>query len=139
LKWFGTRLPELQGELDRLLEQVNNDILGLPDPPSSEPMVEIMKRIGTFVRSIEQIVAGAPDEDGLIQALHEPQEQFKERIRQTAPDFRPFEQPRDVSAAPVLPHPDFLSNEEAESEWQSNGAAAGQIIFIDDVMDRAKS
>ena len=133
----GARLPELQGELDRLLEQVNDDISALPDPPSSEPMVEIMKRIGVFVRSIEHIIAGAPDENGLIQALHGPREQFKKRIRQTAPDFRPFEQPRDVSAAPVLPQPDFLSNEETESEWQSD--EAGQIIFIDDVMKRANS
>ncbi len=134
---FGARLPELQGELDRLLEQVNNDISALPAPPSSEPMVEIMKRIGVFVRSIEHIVAGAPDENGLIQALHGPQEKFKDQIRLTAPDFRPFEQPRDVSAAPVLPQPGFLSNEEAESEWQSNDA--NRIIFIDEVMDRANS
>jgi hypothetical protein len=133
----GTRLPELQGELDRLLEQVNDDILGLPDPPSSEPVVEIMKRISDFVRSIEHIVAGAADENGFIQALLTPREQFKKGIRQTAPDFRPFEQPRDVNAAPVLPQPRFLSNEEAESEWQPNDA--GRIIFVDEVMNKASS
>ena len=134
---FGTRLPELQGELDRLLEQVNDNISRLPDPPSPEPMVEIMNRIGIFVRSIEHIVAGAPDENGLIQALLEPREQFKTEIRQTAPNFRPFEQPKDVNAAPLLPQPRFLSNEEAESEWHSNDA--GRIIFIDEVMRRATS
>ena len=137
MKIFGTRLPELQGELDRLLEQVDDDISRLPDPPSSEPMVEIMQRIGVFVRSIEHIVAGAPDDDGLIQALLRPQEEFKSGIRQTAPDFRPFEQPRDVNAAPVLPQPRFLSNEEAELEWQPDDA--GRIIFVDEVMNRAKS
>ncbi|KAF8504671.1 P-loop containing nucleoside triphosphate hydrolase protein [Russula emetica] len=131
------RLPELQGELDRLLEQVNDDISGLPDPPSSEPMVEIMKRIGDFVRSIEHIVAGAPDENGFIQALLTPRERFKKGIRETAPDFRPFEQPRDVNAAPVLPQPRFLSNEEAESEWQPNDA--GRMIFVDEVMNKANS
>jgi hypothetical protein len=137
LKIFGTRLPELQGELDRLLEQVDDDISRLPDPPSSEPMVEIMQRIGIFVRSIEHIVAGAPDENGLIQALLRPREEFKIGIRQTAPDFRPFEQPRDVNAAPVLPQPRFLSNEEAELEWQPDDA--GRIIFVDEVMNRANS
>jgi hypothetical protein len=137
LKFFGTRLPELQDELDRLLEQVNDDISGLPDPPSSEPMVEIMKRIGDFVRSIEHIVAGTPDEDGFIQAILRPQERFKKEIRQTSPDFRPFEQPRDGNAAPVLPQPRFLSNEEAESEWQPNDA--GRMIFVDEVMNRANS
>ena len=108
IEMFGTRLPELQDELDRLLEQVNKDILGLPVAPSSEPMVDIVNRIDAFVRSIEHIVAGAPDEDGLIQALHRPREQFKREIRQTAPDFRPLERPRDVNAAPVLPQPCFL-------------------------------
>jgi hypothetical protein len=137
LKLFGTRLPELQCELDRLLEQVNDDISCLPDPPSSEPMVEIMKRIGDFVRSIEHIVAGAPDENGLIQALLRPREQFRRAIRETAPDFRPFEQPRNVSAAPVLPQPRFLLNEEAELEWQPNDA--GRIVFVDEVMNRANS
>jgi hypothetical protein len=136
LKFFGTRLPELQGELDRLLEQVDEDISRLPGPPSSEPMVEIMKRIGDFVRSIEHIVAGAPDDDGLIQALLRPREQFKRGIRQTAPDFLPLEKPRDVNAAPVLPQPDFLSNEETESEWQLNDTGR---IFVDEVMNRANS
>lgn len=133
---FG-RLPELQGELDRLLEQVNEDISGLPNPPTSEPVVEIMKLIGTFVRSIEQIVAGSPDDNGLIQALRGPREQFKREIRQTAPDFRPLEKPRDVNTAPVLPEPRFLSNEEAESEWQPTDAS--RAVFVDDVMKRVNS
>ncbi|KAI0001001.1 P-loop containing nucleoside triphosphate hydrolase protein [Russula vinacea] len=106
------RLPELQGELDRLLEQLNDDISRLPNPPTAEPAVEIMKLIGTFVRSIEHIVAGAPDDNGLIQVLRGPREKFKKEIRQTAPDFRPLERPRDVSSAPTLPEPSFLSNEE---------------------------
>lgn len=126
----------MQEELDRLLEQVDDDISKLPERPSSEPMVEIMTRIGNFIRAIEHIVAGAPEDDGLIQALFEPREQFKRKIHQTAPNFRPLEQPRDVNAAPVLPHPPFLSNEEAESEWQPD---VGQIIFVDDVMKRANS
>jgi hypothetical protein len=133
---FGARLPELQEELDRLLEKVDDDILNLPDAPSSEPMVEIMNRIGIFVRAIELIVAGAPDGDGLIQALLQPREEFKREIRQTAPNFRPLEQPRDVGAVPVLLQPPFLFNEEAESEWQPD---VGQIIFVDKVMDKANS
>jgi hypothetical protein len=136
LELFG-RLPELQGELDRLLEQVNDGISGLPNPPSPEPMVEIMQLIGAFVRSIEHIIAGSPDDNGLIQALRGPREQFKKEIRQTAPDFRPLERPRDVNTAPVLPEPRFLSNEEAESEWQP--IDANRAVFVDDVMNRVNS
>jgi hypothetical protein len=96
-----------------------------------------MKLIGTFVRSIEHIVAGAPDDNGLIHVLRGPREKFKKEIRQTAPDFRPLERPRDVSSAPTLPEPSFLSNEEAESEWQS--IDANRAIFVDDVMTRVNS
>jgi hypothetical protein len=135
---FG-RLPELQDELDRLLEQLNDDILALPNPPSPEPVVEIMKLIGAFVRSIELIVAGSPDDNGLIQALRGPREQFKKEIRQTAPDFRPLEQPtgKAVNTVPVLPQPTFLSNEEAESEWHA--VDASRAIFVEHVMKRANA
>ena len=135
---FG-RLPELQGELDRLLEQLNDDILGLPNPPSPEPAVEIMKLIGSFVRSIEHVVTGSPDDNGLIQTLRGPREQFKREIRQTAPNFRPLERPtgRGANTVPVLPEPLFLSNEETESEWQP--VDGSQAIFVEEVMKRANS
>ena len=129
------RLPELQGEVDRLLEQAEHDISRLPSPPTSEPKVEMLRLISQFVRSVERLVTGTPGKDGLIQTLRKPQEEFKGNIRQTAPDFRPFERPRDVAALPLLPPPRFLSNEEPESEWQPLDAT--RAIFVEDVMETA--
>jgi len=127
----------LQGELDRLLEQTNHDISRLPSPPSAEPLAELLKLIGQFVRSVEQVIAGAPDDNGLIQTLRDPQEVFKRKIRQTAPDFRPLERPKNVQDAPVLPEPRFLSTEEQESEWQPLDPSGA--MFVEDVMKRANS
>jgi hypothetical protein len=127
----------LQGELDRLFEQTVHDISRLPNPPSAEPMAELLKLIGQFVRSVEQVVAGTPDDNGLIQALRGPREEFKRKIRQTAPDFRPLERPNNVHDTPVLPEPRFLSAEEQESEWQPVDASGA--IFVEDVMNRANS
>jgi hypothetical protein len=127
----------LQGELDRLFEQTVHDISRLPNPPSAEPMAELLKLIGQFVRSVEQVVAGTPDDNGLIQALRGPREEFKRKIRQTAPDFRPLECPNNVHDTPVLPEPRFLSAEEQESEWQPVDASGA--IFVEDVMNRANS
>jgi len=127
----------LQGELDRLFEQTVHDISRLPNPPSAEPMAELLKLIGQFVRSAEQVVAGAPDDNGLIQTLRGPREEFKKKIRQTAPDFRPLERPNNVHDTPVLPEPRFLSTEEQESEWQPVDASGA--IFVEDVMNRANS
>jgi hypothetical protein len=82
-------------------------------------MAELLKLIGLFVRSVEQVVTGAPDANGLMQALREPREEFKKKIRHTAPDFRPLERPNNPNnmvtphdntlAMSVLPEPRFLS------------------------------
>jgi len=95
----------------------------------------MLRLISEFVRSVERLVAGSPGKDGLIQTLRKPREEFKGNIRQTAPDFRPFERPRDVAALPLLPPPRFLLNEEPESESQPLDAT--QAIFVEDVMETA--
>jgi hypothetical protein len=131
------RLPELQGEVDRLLEQAEHDISRLPSPPTSEPKLEMLRLISQFVRSVEHLVAGTPEKDGLIQTLRKSQEGFKGNIRQTAPDFRPFERPKSISALPLLPPPRFLSNEEPDSESQPLDAT--RALFVEDVMETANS
>jgi hypothetical protein len=137
-----TRLPELQEEVDRLLEQTDNDISRLPNMPSAdaEPMGELLRLIGLFVRALEQVVTGTPDADGLIQALRGPQQEFMNRIRRTAPDFRPLERSGHTNGIPAMPgflEPDFLSSEEQESQWQQ--VEPSRIIYIEDVMERANT
>ena len=137
-----TRLPELQEEVDRLLEQTDNDISRLPIMPSAdaEPMGELLRLIGLFVRALEQVVAGTPDAGGLIQALRGPQQEFMNKIRQTAPDFRPLKGSSHSNSIPAMPgflEPDFLSNEEQESQWQH--VEPSRIIYIEDVMERANT
>lgn len=131
------RLPELQGEVDRLLEQAEHDISRLPIPPTSEPMEEMFRLIDLFVGSLQCLVDGTPEKHGLIQTLRKPRERFKGDIRQTVPDFRPFERPKNGSAVPLLPPPHFLSNEESESVSQPPDAT--RAMFVEDVMKRADS
>jgi hypothetical protein len=63
--------------------------------------------------------------------------EFKKAIRQTSPDFRPLERPKDVKAVPAPPPLSFLSNEEAEQDYEPGDL--GRAIFIEDVMKRANS
>jgi hypothetical protein len=98
-------------------------------------MAEILKLIGAFVRSVEQVVGGSPDENGLIQALREPRDEFKKAIRQTAPDFRPLERPKDDRVVPTPPPLEFLSNEETERDYEPSDSRIA--IFVEDVMKRA--
>lgn len=44
-----------------------------------------------FVTDLDRHLEGVPDEDGLLQAIRPAQERFRWSIRQTAPNFRPFE------------------------------------------------
>jgi hypothetical protein len=101
-------------------------------------MAEILNLIGAFVHSVEHTVRGAPDENGLIQALRcEPRDQFKRAIRQTAPDFRPFKRPKDVTTVKAPPPIEFLANE--ESEWNHEHSDPKRAIFVEDVVKRANS
>ena len=140
MKGFG-RLPELEEELEKLLERTTHDLSRLPSPPSSEPVGEILRLIGSFARSIEYLVEGTPDDDGLIQALREPRKSFKKAIRQTAPDFRPLARPKKTEKSmnkepTILPAPIFLKDEEEDWEDQTS---SGDAIYIEDVMKRANS
>ncbi|KAH9175022.1 P-loop containing nucleoside triphosphate hydrolase protein [Lactarius sanguifluus] len=127
------RLPELQEELDRLLAQTQQDISQLPNPPSSEPNLELSKLIGAFIQSIKALVDGIPDENGLIQKLRGPRDDFKKAIRQTAPNFLPLE--RSQAADTTLVPPSFLSSE--EEEWEEEPCDVGSPIYIEDVLEKA--
>jgi len=129
------RLPELEVEVNKRLERTGHEISRLPNPPSSEPVGEMLRLIGLFVRSLEHLIEGTPDEDGLIQALRGPQADFKKAIRRTAPDFRPDTRPPLYRKATILPKPDFLPEEERE-EWSTDPSGA---IYIEDVMKKANS
>ncbi len=132
----------MEEELEKLLDRTTHDLSRLPSPPSSEPVGEILRLIGSFARSIEYLVEGTPDDNGLIQSLREPRRSFKKAIRQTAPDFRPLARPKKSErslkwpAIPEAPPPIFLKDE--EEEWQDQ-TSSSDAIFIEDVMKRANS
>ena len=129
------RLPELEEELSKLLERTTHELSRLPNPPSSEPVGDMMRLINTFVRSIERLVDGVPDEDGLIQALRGPHTEFKKAIRKTAPDFRPLTPPTS-SEIPTIPSPPrFLVDE--DTEWQDQPIDDSGAIYVDEVMRKA--
>lgn len=102
----------------------------------------MLRLIGSFARSIENLVEGTPDDDGLMQALRGPRKNFKKAIRQTAPDFRPLARPKRIEKMNSLkqpeipPAPSFLKDE--EEDWQDQ-TSSSDAIYIEDVMKRANS
>ena len=95
------------------------------------------------------------DEDGLLQAIRPAQEKFRQAIRITAPDFRPYE--RKFRGTRHLGRFTFLKSEEGE-EWDEGSAESdaespfdtahsdskirkglsNKSIYIEEVMKRAQ-
>ncbi len=94
-----------------------------------------MRLISSFVHAIERLVDGAPDDNGLMQALRRPHVEFKKAIRHTAPDFRPLDHPTKRGQSTIAFPPQFLVDE--ETEWLDQSTSTP--IYIDDVMKRANS
>lgn len=67
-----------------------------------------------FTVDVSRHVEGVPDEDGLIQMVRPMLETFRRAIRDTAPNFRPYE--RRYAGLRKLPKAQFLSHEEADED-----------------------
>ena len=94
---LSSRLPELQEELQRLIQQTEEGLRHLPKPPSQDAIGEIIHLVADFVRDLGVCMEGTPDQGGLLQALRPHQDAFKGAILATAPDFRPSLKPKKVT------------------------------------------
>jgi len=121
------RLPELADELQSLLKQTELRLKKLPNPPSANPVGEIIEMVSGFSRSLSTFVEGTPDEQGIHQTIQPLHMRFKDAIRETAPDFRPYKSGERVNYEP----PTFLAAEKTEL------GADDSAIYVDEVMSMA--
>lgn len=122
-----SRLPELSGELQNLLKQTELRLQKLPKPPPENPVTEIIEMISGFSRSLSTYVDGTPDKSGIHQTIRPLHTKFRDAIKGTAPDFRPYKSDGRVDYNP----PSFLAAEKAEL-GPDDGA-----IYVDQVMNSA--
>ncbi|KAH9924573.1 P-loop containing nucleoside triphosphate hydrolase protein [Fomitopsis serialis] len=129
-----SRLPEIQKTIQEMLRTTESQLGELPKEPSKDPVGEVYNLVSKFSSALTQYVEGTPGADGLLQIIRPKQQEFKDAIQKTAPDFRPFEKPDadDMQLANLTP-PDFLSNEEVPSLPEDDVGA----IYIDEVMNLA--
>ncbi|KAJ7512921.1 P-loop containing nucleoside triphosphate hydrolase protein [Mycena galericulata] len=132
------RLPQIQIELENTILKTRAGIQKLPRPPSNDPVGEIATLIHIFVGEIHHILDGVPHADGLLQIIRPAQERFRRDIRDTAPDFRPFERPRTAAEiTDTFPAPTFLSNEDGTELVSASQTLHSMPVYINEVMDRA--
>ena len=130
-------MPELQDELQKLIQSTEKSILQLPKPPSADPVNEILHLISDFIQDLSVHIEGTPGAHGLLQQIRPAQIDFKKAIRSTAPNFRATTKEQDDAesrkeAAASLRG--YLANEEDTSMI---ALAQGRVIYISEVMDRA--
>jgi GTP-binding protein EngB required for normal cell division len=139
------RLPEIQEELQTMLQNTEDQIHSLPKPPSSDPFVEINGMLYNFSSDLHLQMLGIANKEGLLQRVHPAHEDFRSTIRGTAPDFRPYE--RRERRSKTFTKPEFLANEEDDDDGElkedqdsndGNDLAASGPIYIDEVLNRAK-
>ncbi|KAF8833698.1 hypothetical protein BDN67DRAFT_985847 [Paxillus ammoniavirescens] len=86
-------LPKLKQDVEQLLAFCLEDLGALPAPLSSDPQVEVLRKVNDFCSAFKGIVDGTGSDKGLAQRNRALYSDFKRDIRGTAPDFRPFERP----------------------------------------------
>lgn len=134
------RLPEIQLEIERAMHRTMQQLAKLPKDLSSNPLQEITTVLSEFSKDVSRHIKGVPQEGGLWQRIHLAQEKFKRDIRDTGPDFRPYERKHDGQG---YSRPSFLVNEEKDesrNEAEPRGTRPGSTpspIYVDDVRTRA--
>ncbi|KAK0479205.1 P-loop containing nucleoside triphosphate hydrolase protein [Armillaria novae-zelandiae] len=134
------RLPEIQLEIERSMHRTMQQLAQLPKELSSNPLQEISTVLSEFSKDVSRHIQGVPQEGGLLQRIHLAQEKFKRDIRDTGPEFRPYERKHDGQG---YSRPSFLVKEEKEetkNEDEPRGArprSTPSPIYVDDVRTRA--
>ncbi|KAJ7159212.1 P-loop containing nucleoside triphosphate hydrolase protein [Mycena crocata] len=135
------RLPEIQVEIENTMQKTRDGLQLLPKPPSSDPVGDVASLLHQFVGALDSMLEGVPHEDGLLQIIRPAQDRFRGAIRNTAPDFRPFERDEETGDDGPAPFPDppFLFNEGnyKEDTSQDSDLAQKPPIYINQVMERA--
>ncbi|KAJ7595066.1 P-loop containing nucleoside triphosphate hydrolase protein [Mycena floridula] len=83
-------LPKLRERVRRLLAETSDRLEELPPPPSLEPTSEVLLLVTKFTEAVKEAVM-ATNHKQMVQSNREHYESFKDDIRRTCPDFRPFE------------------------------------------------
>jgi hypothetical protein len=134
------RLPEIQEELQAIIQRTESDLRALPKPPSNDPVGEVHQLLDAFARDVAQHVEGFTSfasgnrggADGLIQQVNKENRTFRHSIRRTAPHFRPYERDSDRPTPKSLPVPEFLHEEDAEEFKEMIGTP----LYMEDIVKK---
>ena len=85
-------MPEIEKEIKQLLADTNKELSALPAAliSSANATSEILLRVSEFNDLVKKLVYGGGDDKTFIQHNRATYSDFMEKIKMSAPDFRPF-------------------------------------------------
>ncbi|KXN93011.1 Interferon-induced GTP-binding protein Mx [Leucoagaricus sp. SymC.cos] len=89
------RMPEIQQEIEQLILKTRRQIGLLPKPPPQNSLNEVAKLIKDFDADLRRHIGGVPYKEGIVQQIRVPCKQFRRAVRDSAPEFRPFDRSAD--------------------------------------------
>ncbi|PCH34569.1 nucleoside triphosphate hydrolase protein [Wolfiporia cocos MD-104 SS10] len=93
-------LPGLKEEVENRLAECSYQIDALPEEIRTDPTSEILGRISGFCTELQGEVYGHNEDKSFVHQNRASFKEFKLKIRETAPDFRPVVDSTQSSAAP---------------------------------------
>ncbi|GAA5927851.1 uncharacterized protein JCM15063_006013 [Sporobolomyces koalae] len=131
--YIKTKLPEIRSVVNEGARLTKDKIEGLPAPPSTDPLSELIGLLQSFKIDLDAYVAGAPGSEELIKGKNRIQADFACAINRTRPQFVPCS-PENDSKESVSVCTSNMNNLVEEF-----GTENVLIMNLDDVVDRINS
>ncbi|KAG8913176.1 hypothetical protein FRC00_002893 [Tulasnella sp. 408] len=137
-----TKLPAILASINRLLEDVDEELKNYPAPTYDDPKREIIMLLRNFTKDVAKHVEGLPPSctdnpadpstAGLVYSLNKEYDAFRLRVHRTAPQFRPWESGDSL-------HSGVRRNllKEVKADDPPSGCT-GNEFYIEEVMDLAE-
>ncbi|KAF8514309.1 P-loop containing nucleoside triphosphate hydrolase protein [Gautieria morchelliformis] len=87
------RFPEIMEELQAMLQQTKDELQMLPDPPSNDPILELMHLVNEISDDLHKLAEGftlGHSRENQFEGIREAHGAFQSKIRATAPNFRTY-------------------------------------------------
>lgn len=148
LKAFRRRLPNIQTQVVQQLSEAKVALAKFAPVNTEQPQTEVIRLLQEFSRTLAKHIDGVPpslasfdslDEDptdtastGLLNALNKAYDRFRQRIRDTAPQFRPWSSNLEAKHEEL----DLLADMKLDDD--PLGVEGARVFYLDQVMNMAQ-
>jgi hypothetical protein len=125
-------MPSLIDEVHRLTQSTIESLRELPPEISDDPTAATLSLVMDFHRNVSMHVGGVSDGDGLIQQVRVVNAKFRNSIRASAPNFRPYQREFDKEKEYIMPDILFLAEEDGTASLESE-PCPGWALYEEDI------